>query len=205
MRPPRLSSSEASTISYGTAKILPAGAVIADGARVIVFADAVPTGTAPNLTLTAATVAVPSAELANKVIRLGGPITVVTPVSGQTLPNFTVDGINVDSSKASLKVGTTSAQLVVGAIVRVEGTLSAGTLEATEIEVVPPSAEREVILFGPISDFTSPSSFVVRGTAVDGARPPTRTATLRSSPMACSFASPATCPGPAWSPTRSPS
>ena len=96
--------------------------------------------------MTAATVAVPSAELANKVIRLGGPITVVTPVSGQTLPNFTVDGINVDSSKASLKVGTTSAQLVVGDRASGRHALRRHS-RGDRDRGVPPLAEREVILF----------------------------------------------------------
>jgi hypothetical protein len=154
------------TVDYTGAKVLPTGAKIADGETVVVFSRQPTTGTPPALVLKADTVLVRHHHPRAVVVRIGGPITHVTPVAGQALPDLTVDGVEVLTSTARLASGTTAAALVVGALVRVDGTLAGRVLTATEIEVLP-APVRHVFLAGQVSSFTGVSSFVVRGTTVD--------------------------------------
>lgn len=158
------------TVSYEGAKLLPAGAAIEDGEEVVVFSRQKAIGTAPALTLAADAVRLLHPVKPAIEVRLGGPITAVTPVDGQAVPNLELGALKVDSSKAELEDGTTAAALVVGAVVRVEGTLAGGVLAASEIAVVPLEVRKHVVLAGQVSSFTSLSSFVVRGTTVDGSK-----------------------------------
>jgi hypothetical protein len=155
------------TISYSAASIVPASATIQDGERVVVFATQAPTGTAPTLTLVAKAIRVRNAAPTGEVVRVGGPVTAVTPVAGQAIPNFTVNGQQVDASKAALAGSATAADLVVGAQVRVVGTLSSGVLLAQNVAILPAATAHEVHLVGQVSSYVSVSSFQVRGTPVD--------------------------------------
>ncbi len=158
-------------VNYASAALVPAGATIKDGEKVFVFSDQAPTGTPPNLTITAKAVRVENARLANKMVRIGGVVSSVSQVNGQALPNFTVDGLSVDSSHASLAGGSAASDLAAGAFVRVEGTVSAaGTIQATSMTILPASAKRAVLLIGQITNFVSQKSFMVRGTTVDASK-----------------------------------
>jgi len=158
------------TVDYSSARLVPSGATIADGEKVYVFSNELPQGTAPDLTLVAKSIRVANAGFATRPVRIGGLVTAVSPASGQAIPNFTVDGFQVDASKATLEGGATAADLTVNALVRVDGTFSNGVLSASTIAITPASSGREVVLFGQVSNFTSLSSFVVRGTTVDGSQ-----------------------------------
>ena len=155
------------TVDYSQATLVPSTATISNGEKVFVFANQLPTGTAPNLTLVAKSIRVASAIFASRPLRIGGLVTTVTPVSGQAIPNFTLDGFSVDASKATLNGSATAADLTVNALVVVEGTFSNGVLVATSISITPASSGREVMLSGQVSSYVSQSSFVVRGTTVD--------------------------------------
>lgn len=158
------------TVAHGGAKVLPRDAKIVDGEPVVVFSRKATTGTAPALTLPADTVHVRRDHFKVVTIRLGGPILAVTPVEGQAIPNLALQGVKVDSARATLEDGTTAGDLVVGAVVRVEGTLADGVLTAREIAVVPDHAQRKVVLAGQVSSFVSVRSFVVHGTTVDASQ-----------------------------------
>jgi hypothetical protein len=154
------------TVDYTAAKVLPHVAKIADGQTVVVFSRQPTTGTPTVPVLKADTVLVRQDHPRTVVVRIGGPISKVTPVAGQALPDLTVDGVEVLTSTAKLASGTSAEALVVGALVRVDGTLAGRVLTATEIEVLPVPV-RPVFLEGQVSSFVGVSSFVVRGTAVD--------------------------------------
>ena len=158
------------TVDYSSATLVPSTATISNGEKVFVFSNQLPTGTAPNLTLVAKSIRVANAAFASRPLRIGGLVTAVTPVTGQAIPNFTVEGFDVDASKATLEGSASAADLTVNALVRVEGTLSNGVLAATRIAITPVTSGREVLLFGQVSSYTSPSSFVVRGTTVDASQ-----------------------------------
>jgi hypothetical protein len=158
------------TVDYSSATLVPSTASISNGEKVFVYSDEQPTGTAPNLTLAAKSIRVENATVATQPVRVDGLVTSVTPVTDQTIPNFTVDGFSVDDSKATLTGGATASELTVNALVRVDGTLSNNTIVASSIAIVPVSSGRAVLLFGQVSSFTSLSSFVVAGTTVDASQ-----------------------------------
>lgn len=158
------------TVGYAKAKLLPEGAVPADGDAVVVFSRQATTGTSPELLLAADTVRVIHARTQQVAVRLGGPVTAVTPVSGQAIPNLELAGLKVDASRAKLAAGTSADALVVGAVVRVDGTVEAGVVMAAEIAVVPREVEHRVVLVGQVSAFAGIDSFVVRGATVDGSK-----------------------------------
>ncbi len=153
------------TVSYGSATLVPSGATIQDGEKVFVFSDQLPGGNPP--TLTARSIFVPRAALASRPVLVGGAVTSVTPVTGQALPNFTVNGYTVDASQASLVAPATAADLVVNAFVRVEGTFANDQIQATRIAILPSMSRPAVLLIGAISSVdTTATTFVVRGTTV---------------------------------------
>jgi hypothetical protein len=158
------------TIDDSAATIVPAGATIKDGEKVFAFSNQVPSGTAPSQTLKATTIRVLPAALEGKPVIIGGPITAVTPVANQAVPNFVVQGIPVDASKATLEGSANPGDVKVGAQVRVEGTMSNGTLAATRIVVIPAAPQRPAVLVGEVTSYVSPASFVVRGVPVDGSQ-----------------------------------
>jgi hypothetical protein len=154
------------TVNYASARLVPSGATIQNGEKVFVWSDQLPTGTAPDLTLAAKSVFVAPFAFANKPVRIGGMITAVAPVTGQALPNLTVDGFAVDASKAQLLDGSVQ-DLAVNSFVRVVGTVANGKVQAMTIRIIPAGARRAVLLVGQVSNYTSQASFAVRGTTVD--------------------------------------
>lgn len=82
-----------------------------------------------------------------------------------SLADFSVDGLRVDASKATLEGGTL-ADLVVGRRVEVEGPVQAGVVAASKLEFEHDDAS-EFELKGLISGFVDVGHFVVRATPVD--------------------------------------
>lgn len=86
-----------------------------------------------------------------------------------SVADFTVAGQRVNASGASFENGR-AADLAVGVRVEVEGSLSAGILVASKVEVSPPDPSQDaktVKVSGPISAYQSVSSFLVAGQPVD--------------------------------------
>ncbi len=79
---------------------------------------------------------------------------------------FSVSGVNVDARNAS--VSNANAGLVLGARAQVKGTLTNGTLFASEVKLQPSqSGGKQIELNGAISSFNSASkTFVLRGVTV---------------------------------------
>ena len=87
-----------------------------------------------------------------------------------SISSFKVSGATIDASAATFKDGT-AADLVNGAVVEVKGTLTAGIVHATSVEIksapVPPSASVEFETTGAVSGFISVSSFQLSGKTID--------------------------------------
>ena len=103
-----------------------------------------------------------------------------------SLSSFKVSGVTIDGSAAILKDGT-AADIQNGAIVEVKGTLTAGVVKATTIEIKnravatppappvppvspppPPSVAVSFEATGAISAFVSVSNFTLAGVTIDG-------------------------------------
>ena len=83
-----------------------------------------------------------------------------------SLADFSVDGVRVDASKATLEGGTL-ADLTVGRRVEVEGPVQAGVVAASKVEFEDDDATSEFELKGLISGFVDVGHFIVRATPVD--------------------------------------
>ena len=94
-----------------------------------------------------------------------------------SISSFKVSGATINASAATFKDGT-AADLVNGAVVEVKGTLTAGIVHATTVEIKsapvvpppvtpPPSAAVPFEATGVIASFVSISSFKVSGTSID--------------------------------------
>ena len=83
-----------------------------------------------------------------------------------SLADFSVDGVRVDASKATLEGGTL-ADLTVGRRVEVEGPVQAGVVAASKVEFEDDDATSEFELKGLISGFVDVGNFIVRATPVD--------------------------------------
>jgi Domain of unknown function (DUF5666) len=97
-------------------------------------------------------------------VKVAGTVTAFVSVA-----DFTVAGQRVNASGASFDDGRAS-DLAVGVRVEAEGTLAAGILVATKVEVSVPEPSPETgstTISGTISGFVSRSSFLVAGQAVD--------------------------------------
>ena len=98
-----------------------------------------------------------------------------------SLSNFLVAGQKVDASTALIEDGTV-ASLINGATVEVNGTMVAGVIKATRVELKrasaapspstppPPSGSASFEATGSVSAFVSLSSFKVSGVMIDGSR-----------------------------------
>jgi hypothetical protein len=156
------------TIDYSMATLVPPDATLANGVRVFVFSDHLPT--AGKLVAKAIRVArMPS--FAGQKFVVGGLVTNASS-DGKT---FMVNGIAVDASTAQIKGpnNPTLTDIKNMVLVRVEGTLSGSgsstVLAATTVWIIPESDERVILLVGQVTDFVSASSFNVRGTPVNAA------------------------------------
>jgi len=153
------------TIDYSMATLVPPDATLANGVRVFVFSDQLPT--AGTLAAKAIRVARMPSFAGHKFV-VGGLVT-NTSADGKT---FMVNGISVDASTAQIKGpnNPTLADIKNMVLVRVEGTLtgsgSSAVLTATTVWIIPASDQRTITLVGQVTDFVSASSFNVRGTPV---------------------------------------
>ena len=87
-----------------------------------------------------------------------------------SVSSFKVGGQTIDASAATFKDGT-AASLANGVIIEVEGTLTAGVVKATKVEIKSPvTTPPAAVAFeatGVVTDFVSVSSFKVGGQAID--------------------------------------
>ncbi|HUL64072.1 MAG TPA: DUF5666 domain-containing protein [Burkholderiaceae bacterium] len=154
------------TIDYSTATLVPPDATLANGVRVFVFSDQLPT--AGKLVAKAIRVARMPSFAGHKFV-VGGLVTNAS-ADGKT---FMVNGIAVDASTAQIRGpnNPTLADIKNMVLVRVEGTLSgsgsSAVLTATTVWIIPASDQRVILLVGQVTDFVSASSFNVRGTPVN--------------------------------------
>lgn len=148
------------TVAYGgTTRVLPSGAVLANGQRVAVWSDTAIVGN----TLTAKSLVVKRHNLgSNDLARLGGLIRDLD-FAART---FKVDGVDVDATAASFDKGT-ATDLANGRKVRVRGMFVDGRLKAAEVRFVKDQDDAQVELTGVVTDFAGIGSFKVRGVPVD--------------------------------------
>jgi len=97
--------------------------------------------------------------------------------------NFTVRGVQVDGSQnPTFSTGSTAANLVNGAFVRIKGTLTNNTVVATKIDFITPPANAVVNLIGQIQSYDATTNTVTI-TAKDFDKNQVVTAVLSSSVM----------------------
>lgn len=144
------------SVSYAGAAIEPAGASLANGAQVTVFASR---RQLSGRTLNAQRILI-AAPTADSAMRVAG---FVTQAAGT---RFRLRGLMVDAAAARLVNGTTS-DLRDDAFVRVQGRLRSGTLQAEEIAFVRSAAELPIDVAGPVTDFSGADNvFRLRGATV---------------------------------------
>ena len=146
-----------------TTTLLPAGAVLASGARVAVFASGAPTGGR----LLARTIRVDRFTHADNVsIRAGGVVRQFDSVTRR----FRLAGVDIDPSAATYSNGSAS-DLADGAVVRVRGVAAGGLLRAQEIRFFRVSSDASIEITGVVADFSSAASFRIRNTQIDASDP----------------------------------
>jgi hypothetical protein len=144
------------TIDYSAASVLPSGKTPAEGQFAVAVGDAAPA----------------SGSFAAKSLRIvGGSDGEDFSIGGRigsftSLSDFVVSGVRVDASSATLDGGT-SADLVAGVAVGVEGKVNAGVLKATKLRILKTPVDVAASLKGQVSDFLGASSFKLRETPVD--------------------------------------
>jgi len=148
------------TVRYdGVVRLVPSGATIADGQTVAVWSDTAIVGE----TLQARAIVVRRAEWRGEDrLRVGGLIRGLDFAARR----FRLDTVEVDAANARFEKGTAS-DLANGRAVRVQGRFVEGRLQASEVRFVRDQDDARVELTGPITDFTGPSGFRVRGVPVD--------------------------------------
>lgn len=147
------------TVGYSGAIVLPAGAALANGQRVVVWSDVAPVGDR----LTAKVVRIKRVQaVENDRMRVGGRILAVD-LAART---FTIDGLPVDASGATFNRGT-AADLINGRRVQVRGTWANGRLVASEVRFFRDQGDGEAEMTGVIANHVGVASFTVRGVPVD--------------------------------------
>ncbi|MGZ8253345.1 MAG: DUF5666 domain-containing protein [Burkholderiaceae bacterium] len=132
------------SVNASSATLVPAGATVANGQRVVAWTDVPYTGGA----------------LAAKVVRVGASAiapnaaVAVDGVIGdfQGAASFRVSGVAVSAGQATAVTGGALADLRTGLSVRVRGTFTANVLNATSLEILQAS-QTAVHLNGPVTDF----------------------------------------------------
>lgn len=154
-------------IDYGTAKLSPSTAVLANGSMVRV---AVPLGTVASGAAVKATLVKVSdhkAEAGARDSELGGPISTLDAAS----KTLTINGVKVDASAATFdQPGKTFADLKLNAYIVIKGSYgSDGILKAYRIVLRGSEHDKDsgADLHGSIVNFVSAASFTVRGVQVD--------------------------------------
>lgn len=154
-------------IDYASATLLPAGAVLANGAEVSV---AIPVGTVEKgVAVKASAIKVKDrkADTQGKVVELGGSVSAFNTAVLQ----LTVNGVKVDVSSVKFdQAGKGLADLKPGAYIVVKGTyVDNNVLKADTVVIRGVDAEKdnEIELHGSIADFKSLADFKVRGVSID--------------------------------------
>lgn len=152
------------TVSYGTATLRPASAVLANDQNVIVWSQTYTNGTA----LAASGVRVfntTATDLpATTTARLSGV------VSNATSTGFEVAGVKI-TTQTSTTITPTGASVAnaayvgVTGVVQTDGSVLANAIQVRQSDTTDDSAR--ILLNGPITSYTSATSFVVRGVPVD--------------------------------------
>ena len=117
-------------------------------------------GTLTGGILVASKVSIEDAPTA-QALEVEGPITAFVSIA-----NFKVAGQTVDASKAAFTNGT-AADLADGRRVAAKGSLVAGVLQATTIEIKDAPEAAETSVKGTITNFVSVANFVVAGRTID--------------------------------------
>ncbi len=144
------------TVYYSDAALSPAGATLADGQLVVLFGDTAPAASR----FYAKSIRIKAAE-DGATAAVGGRVTGYV-----SMADFRVAGVRVNAQGATLDGGT-AADVVDGASVAVEGTVSAGVLTAAKLRVIKTPSDALSSLKGQISGFLSSASFKLRGMTVD--------------------------------------
>lgn len=154
-------------IDYSSARLMPEGAVLANGSAVRVV---VPLGAAAGSTpvkAIAVKVRTHKDESGTRDSELGGPISALDAAT----KTLTINGVKIDASAATFRLaGQAFADLKLNAYVVIKGSYDAdGTLKAATIVLRGEDHERggQVELHGSVADFVSVASFTVRGVQVD--------------------------------------
>ncbi len=140
------------------ASVLPAGAVLAEGQVVAVYADGAPAG-GRLVARSVRVVSVPPSDAAPW--RIGG----VVRSDDRATQRLRVAQAEIDIASASYVNGSAS-DVAEGSRVRILGVASAGRLRATQIEIVR-AVDELVQITGPITDYVASGSFRVRQTPID--------------------------------------
>ncbi len=154
-------------VDYSTAKLLPDGVVLANGAevQVAIAAGATTAGSAAKASFVRVTDRKGDSE--GKPAELGGAISVLDA----TAKTLTINGVKVDASTATFnQSGKSFADLKVGTYVVVMGKYGTDkTLKASTIVIrgVDDNQGKEIEIHGTVLDFVSNASFTLRGVSVD--------------------------------------
>jgi hypothetical protein len=154
-------------VDYGSATVMPAGAVLANHSEVTV---AIPVGTVEKgVAVKASAIKVKDrkAESQGKEVELGGAVSAFDTAAKM----LTVNGVKVDVSAITFnQAGKTLADLKPGAYIVVKGTYTTdGVLKGATVVVRGVEQEKgnEVELHGSIADFHTIADFKIRGVTID--------------------------------------
>ncbi|MCE4556155.1 DUF5666 domain-containing protein [Roseateles cellulosilyticus] len=151
------------TVNYANAKLQPTGVVIEKGKLVSVVATSAPAASGGKNVLTASVVEVKARKLPDSSdSTVGGPVT-----DFQSLANLRIGDVVVDASTATLKDGTTPADVANGAQALAHGTVKDGAMKADWVKVFKNDTAIKALLVGQVTDFVSLGNFTLRGTVVD--------------------------------------
>ena len=147
-------------MDYSNANVVPASRQIANGQRVVVFGSSISNGT---LAATLVRIAEPKAQGVSA--QVGG---VVSNYNSAAL-TFEVNGVTINAKNAVIVPANRS--IANGTYVRVKGSYAAsGELVASQVQIRKKNDDdmlHEVSLKGSVANYTSLSSFTVRGVPVD--------------------------------------
>lgn len=151
------------TVNYADAKLLPTGAVIENGKLVSVVSANAPATSGGKTVLNASAVEVKARKLPDSSdTTVGGPVS-----DFQSLSSLRIGDVLVDASAATLKDGTTAADVVNGAQALAHGTIKDGAMKADWLKVLKNDTAIKALLIGQITDYVSIANFTLRGTVVD--------------------------------------
>jgi hypothetical protein len=151
------------TVNYANAKLLPTGTVIENGKLVSVVSANAPAASGGKTVLNATVVEVKARKLPDSSdTTVGGPVS-----DFQSLSSLRIGDVVVDASTATLKDGTTAADVVNGAQALAHGSIKDGAMKAEWLKVLKNDTAIKALLVGQITDYVSLANFTLRGTVVD--------------------------------------